>query len=64
MSKRGRPRKVKTRSTNSRQLTFGQWADWFLERRSKPPFRSPGNHQQNVALKLLRLVFGEVALSD
>ena len=40
---------------NSKQLTFGQWADWFLERRSKPPFRSAGNHQQNVnALKFLR----------
>src|ERR1035438_437724 len=24
----------------SKLLTFGQWADWFLERRSKPPFRS------------------------
>jgi hypothetical protein len=50
---------------NSKQLTFGQWADWFLERRSKPPFRSAGNHQQNVnALKFLRPVLGEIALSD
>jgi integrase len=50
---------------NSKQLTFNQWADWFLERRSKPPFRSPGNHQQNLnALKFLRPAFGEVALSD
>ena len=49
----------------SKLLTFGQWADWFLERRSKPPFRSEGNHQQNLnALKFLRPVFGEVALSD
>lgn len=49
----------------SKQLTFGQWADWFLERRSKPPFRSEGNHQQNVnAMKFLRPVFGELALSD
>ena len=49
----------------SKQLTFGQWADWFLERRSKPPFRSEGNHQQNLnAMKFLRPVFGEVALSD
>lgn len=49
----------------SKQLTFDQWADWFLERRSKPPFRSPGNHQQNVnALKFLRPVFGELALSE
>lgn len=50
---------------NSKQLTFGQWADWFLERRSKPPFRSEGNHQQNLnAMKFLRPVFGDVALSD
>jgi len=50
---------------NSKNLTFGQWADWFLERRSKPPFRSEGNHQQNVnALKFLRPVFGEVPLSE
>jgi hypothetical protein len=49
----------------SKQLTFSQWADWFLERRSKPPFRSAGNHQQNVnALKFLRPVFGELALSE
>ena len=40
-------------------------ADWFLERRSKPPFRSEGNHQQNLnALKFLRPVFGDVPLSD
>src|ERR1017187_2935831 len=44
----------------SKLLTFGQWADWFLERRSKPPFRSEGNHQQNLnAMKFLRPVFGE-----
>jgi hypothetical protein len=49
----------------SKQLTFGQWADWFLERRSRPPFRSAGNHQQNLnAMKFLRPVFGEIALSD
>jgi hypothetical protein len=49
----------------SKQLTFGQWADWFLERRSKPPFRSDGNHQQNLnAMKFLRPVFGDVALLD
>src|ERR1700742_73849 len=49
----------------SKRLTFNEWADWFLERRSKPPFRSPGNHQQNLnALKFLRPKFGEIALSD
>src|SRR3984885_10951206 len=50
---------------HSKQLTFNEWADWFLEKRSKPPFRSEGNHQVNVnALKSLRPVFGETALSD
>jgi hypothetical protein len=35
-----------------KQITFNQWADWFLERRSKPPFRSAANHQVNLnALK-------------
>jgi integrase len=49
----------------SKQLTFNQWADWFLERRSKPPFRSAGNHQQNVnSLKFLRPIFGKLALSE
>ena len=46
-----------------KQLTFNEWADWFLERRSKPPFRSAGNHQQNPnALKFLRPVFGDTRL--
>ena len=50
---------------NSKNFTFNQWAEWFLERRSKPPFRSEGNHQQNLnALKFLRPVFGEVRLAD
>src|SRR5215475_11312351 len=49
----------------SKQLTFNEWADWFLEKRSKPPFRSEGNHQVNVnALKSLRPAFGDTALSD
>ena len=49
----------------SKQLTFNEWADWFLERRSKPPFRSAGNHQQNLnALKFLRPIFGDRSLSD
>jgi len=50
---------------SSKKQTFGEWAEWFLERRSKPPFRSDGNHQQNLnAMKFLRPVFGDVALSD
>ncbi len=49
----------------SKRLTFNEWADWFLEKRSKPPFRSAGNHEVNLnALKSLRPVFGETALSD
>jgi integrase len=49
----------------SKRLAFNEWADWFLEKRSKPPFRSEGNHQVNVnALKSLRPVFGETALAD
>jgi hypothetical protein len=49
----------------SKQLTFNQWAEWFVERRSKPPFRSAGNHEQNVnALKFLRPAFGELPLSE
>src|SRR5690348_16644973 len=27
---------------DSKRLNFNEWADWFLERRSKPPFRSAG----------------------
>jgi integrase len=49
----------------SKRLTFNEWVDWFLEKRSKPPFRSAGNHEVNLnALKSLRPVFGETALSD
>src|SRR5215469_10899733 len=49
----------------ARNLTFGEWADWFLEVRSKPPFRTPGTHSQNLnAVGLLRPVFGNSRLSD
>jgi len=49
----------------SKNLTFGEWADWFLETRSGPPFRSAGTHQQNVnAMKFLRPVFGNTRLLD
>lgn len=50
---------------SSKTLTFGEWADWFLEKRSKPPFRSPNTHMQNLnALKHLRPVFGDFLLSE
>ena len=46
-------------------LSFNEWADWFLENRSKPPFRSEGTHQQNLsALKFLRSELGKQRLSD
>ena len=31
-----------------KELTFDQWADWFLENRSKPPFRKEKTHLENV----------------
>jgi integrase len=50
---------------SSRSLTFDEWAEWFLERRSKPPYRSEKTHEQNMnAAKLLRAVFGGTKLSD
>ena len=50
---------------SSRNLTFGEWADWFLEKRSKPPIRSEKTHQQNTnAVKYLRPVFGSLFLSE
>ena len=46
-------------------IRFNQWADWFLENRSKPPFRSEQTHQQNLSmLKFLRPRFGNNKLSD
>ena len=46
-------------------IRFNEWADWFLENRSKPPFRSEKTHLQNLgALKFLRPRFGKNRLSD
>lgn len=46
-------------------LTFDQWADWFLEKRSKPPSRSEKTHRDNLeVLKNLRPVFGAIQLSE
>ncbi len=48
-----------------KNLTFGEWADWYLEMRSKPPFRSQKTHLMNVnAIKLLRPSFGSTHLSE
>ena len=50
---------------SGKNLTFGEWADWFLERRSKPPYRSMNTHAQNLnVLKHLRPVFESVLLGD
>lgn len=40
-------------------------ADWFLERRSKPPYRSEKTHLENLnALKFLRPSLGSLTLSE
>jgi integrase len=49
---------------SGRNLTFGEWADWFLERRSKPPFREEKTHLQNMnAVKLLKTTLANTPLS-
>ena len=46
-------------------ITFNQWADWFLENRSQPPFRSENTHLQNLStLKFLRPRFGKKRLAE
>jgi integrase len=46
-------------------LSFDEWADWFLERRSKPPFRAAKTHATHVnALKCLKPFFATIRLSD
>lgn len=47
------------------RLTFGEWADFFLENYSKPPIRATGTHEANEnALKSLRPVFGAMKLTE
>ncbi len=49
----------------SKTLTFSEWADWFLDNRSKPPFRAQGTHHQNVnSVIMLRPNFGDTKLSE
>ena len=49
----------------SKNITFNEWADWFLEHRSKPPYRTEKTHRDNqVVLKNLRPFFGEMRLRD
>ena len=46
------------------RLTFDEWADFFLEHYSQPPFRSVKTHAANQnALKQLKPVFGVQTLS-
>jgi integrase len=46
-------------------LTYGQWADSFLENYSKPPMRAEGTHQANErCIKHLRAAFGATRLVD
>jgi len=48
-----------------KSLTFDQWADWFLENRSKPPNRKEKTHSGNLnALKFLRPRFGKILLAE
>jgi integrase len=46
-------------------LTFGEWADFYLENFSKPPFRALKTHEVNQrALKHLRAMFENTKLAE
>ncbi|MGA2877614.1 MAG: site-specific integrase [Bryobacteraceae bacterium] len=46
-------------------LTFGEWADFYLENFSKPPFRALKTHEVNQrALKHLRAMFENIKLAE
>src|SRR5580704_447236 len=46
-------------------LTVGEWADFYLESFSKPPFRALKTHEVNQrALKHLRKMFENTKLAD
>jgi integrase len=46
-------------------LGFGEWADFYLENFSKPPFRAQKTHEVNVrALKHLRTMFENTRLTE
>lgn len=48
-----------------KQLTFNEWADFFLANYSKPPIRAPKTHEANEnALKTLRPAFGTSRLPE
>jgi len=49
----------------SKNLTFKEWTSWYLENRSKPPFRAEKTHLQNLnAVHMLKPTFGETRLLD
>jgi integrase len=49
----------------SKTLKFDECADWFLEKRSKPPYNAEKSHQENLkVLKKLKPVFGSLRLSE
>ena len=49
----------------SKNLTFGEWAEWFLANRSKPPFRAEKTHLQNLRIvELFKPTFGSTRLID
>ena len=46
-------------------LAFGEWADFYLENFSKPPFRAPKTHGVNQrALKHLKTMFEKAKLAE
>src|SRR6266576_5267820 len=46
-------------------LGFGEWADFYLENFSRPPFRAPKTREVNgLALKHLRAVFETTKLAE
>jgi integrase len=48
-----------------KQLTYSEWADFFLKNYSEPPIRAEKTHEANLnALKVLRPVFGPLRLAD
>ena len=48
-----------------KQLTFDEWADFFLENYSKPPIRAENTHEANEsALKNLRPMFGPAKMPE
>src|SRR3984957_10499506 len=47
------------------QLTFAEWAEFFLQNYSKPPIRSLGTHEANLtAIKSLLPVFGAMKMAE